>query len=141
MACDICSHTKRAEIENALLNITSENSSVTLESIADTYGLKVEELKVHTMMHTPLGISEEAFNEGGRDSLARKIKLKEADMLSEVANEYMVTLKYLGRKIHEADDVRLLTNSACNLYLGLGGEIRGTVKCMTELDTALNGNR
>ena len=145
MACPVCVHEKRAEIENAILNIGSENSEYTLTNIAELYGLQEQDLRVHALMHNPLGTAVEAGV--GRDSLARRLKLKEADMLSAAANEYMVTLKNVGRKINalaaEGQDPgvlsRMLTKSVADLYLGLGSEIRSTVKTLAELELELNG--
>lgn len=145
MSCPVCQHANRAEIENAILNIGPDNPACTLTSIAAQYNLKEQDIRIHALMHNPLGASLDADN--GKDSLARRIKLKEADMLSVAANEYMVTLKNVGRKINalatEEQDVsvlsRMLTKSMADLYLGLGGEIRSTVKTMAELDIELNG--
>ena len=89
-----------------------------------------------------------------RDSLTRKMKLREADMLAAVGQEYLVTLKTMGRRINKLAQVssidiedeekqlklaKLLTKPMVDLYVGLGGEIRQTVKTMAELDRMLNG--
>ncbi|MEG2479896.1 MAG: hypothetical protein RSA50_06460 [Mucinivorans sp.] len=89
-----------------------------------------------------------------RESLTRRMKLREADMLSAVSNEYLVTLKTMGRRINKLASVssidvededkqlrlaRLLTKPMTDLYIGLGGEIRQTIKTMAELDRMLNG--
>lgn len=145
MSCSVCNHPNRAEIENALLNIGSGNPEYTLSNIAAQYELPEQDLRVHALMHNPIGANIDSDKE--KDSLVRRIKLKEADMLSSVANEYMVTLKNVGRKINkmvanEQDEAvlpRLLTKPVADLYLGLGGEIRSTVKTLAELDTELNG--
>lgn len=196
--CRICSHDERAEIENAILNLTSSappNETNSIEKIAEDYNLDITELKAHAMFHTPLvgdgdleqaevessnlqayaggGIvsadqifvpmadTEEMIMQGQpagfaqpRDSLTRKMKLREADMLAAVSNEYLVTLKTMGRRINKLAAVsfidvededkqirlaRLLTKPMTDLYIGLGGEIRQTVKTMAELDRMLNG--
>ena len=92
-------------------------------------------------------------------SLVRNMKLKEADMLAEVSAEYLITLKAMGRRINsllsdapeagEGEDVpkadkqlktaKLLTKPIVELYLGLGSEIRQTVKTAAEVDRMLNG--
>lgn len=92
-------------------------------------------------------------------SLVRNMKLKEADMLAEVSAEYLITLKAMGRRINsllsdapeygEGEDVpkadkqlktaKLLTKPMVELYLGLGSEIRQTVKTAAEVDRMLNG--
>ena len=87
-------------------------------------------------------------------SLARKMKLREADVLATVNNEYLVTLKAMGRRINrlanvssiDAEDeakkvelAKLLTKPMVDLYIGLGGEIRQNVRAMAEVDRMLNG--
>ena len=149
MVCTICTHPQRAQIENALLEMAPESVSVNLLSISKAYKVSPAQLKVHALMHTPLGINESAFDDSNSgkatDSLTRRIKLREADMLLSVANEYMVTLKLLGRKISAfatQDDVmfsKLLSKPMAELYIGVGGEIRNTIKTMAELDSLLNG--
>lgn len=153
MNCPICNHPDRALIEQSILNMSTDNKSITLKSIVDTYSkngstFTEQDLKVHALMHTPLGVNEsdlESDNGVVTESLTRKIKLQEADMLRNVANEYMVTLKNMGRKINKfvSDDddnaVRLISKSMADMYLGLGGEIRATVKTLADLDQQLNG--
>ena len=69
------------------------------------------------------------------------------DTLEEVALEYLVTLKNVGRRINKyacegEDSVRfekLLTKPVSDLYLGLGSEIRQTMKAIADIDQLLNG--
>ena len=161
--CKICNRTDRADIENAILNISVE-SKLTVESIAEQYGVDVQELRNHALFHTPLVapcdvvISEPATDETqlpeSKISLARKMKLREADILAATNNEYMVTLKAMGRRINrlanvssiDAEDAdkevklaKLLTKPMVDLYIGLGGEIRQNVRAMAEVDRMLNG--
>lgn len=161
--CKICNRTDRADIENAILNISAE-SKITIESIAEQYGVDVQELRNHALFHTPLVapcdivVSESAADESqlteGKTSLARKMKLREADILTTMNNEYMVTLKAMGRRINRLASVssidcedadkevklaKLLTKPMVDLYIGLGGEIRQNVKAMAEVDRMLNG--
>lgn len=171
-SCMICNHPKRDEIENALLTMVFDappNASNSIEAIADQYSVSLEELKMHAMFHTPLvgdgdvaSINKKTAavdNADGnvttsRDSLTRKIKLREADMLATVGREYLVTLKTMGRRINKLAQIssidvedeekqlklaKLLTKPMVDLYIGLGGEIRQTVKTMAELDRMLNG--
>lgn len=178
-SCRICNHPDRAEIENAILTMTADappNEKNSIESIAEQYKVPLDELKMHALFHTPLvgdGDIEELTAEGGvcnipimeagrdvrvapepRDSLTRKMKLREADMLAAVGQEYLVTLKTMGRRINKLAQVsaldveddekqirlaKLLTKPMVDLYVGLGGEIRQTVKTMAELDRMLNG--
>ncbi len=179
-SCRICNHPDRAEIENAILTMTADappNEQNSIEKIAEHYKVPLDELKMHALFHTPLvgdGDIEELHAEGGcngdipsfdpdveqnpkaapRDSLTRRMKLREADMLAAVGQEYLVTLKTMGRRINKLAQVssidiedeekqlklaKLLTKPMVDLYVGLGGEIRQTVKTMAELDRMLNG--
>lgn len=181
-SCRICNHPDRAEIENAILTMTADappNEKNSIEQIAAQYRVDLDELKMHALFHTPLvgdDDIEELHAEVGapicdgdvcdipsfeqttkaatRDSLTRKMKLREADMLAAVGNEYLVTLKTMGRRINKLAQVssidvedeekqlklaKLLTKPMVDLYVGLGGEIRQTVKTMAELDRLLNG--
>ena len=163
--CSICNRLDRAEIENSILNISVE-SGLTVESIAEQYGLDLQELRNHALFHTPLvapcdivtpttdlQLSPDAEAKVPV-SLARKMKLREADILATVNNEYLVTLKAMGRRINrlatvssiDAEDeakkvelAKLLTKPMVDLYIGLGGEIRQNVKAMAEVDRMLNG--
>ena len=141
MACSICTHFQRADIENALLSMSSDNPEVTLEAIAEDYHVTLNELKVHALMHTQMGISPDAAQQA--PSIARQLKLKEADILSAVINEYMVTLKAVGRSInaltYNENFEQRLNKPVVDLYLGTGGEIRSTVKTLAELNGILNG--
>lgn len=179
-SCKICNHPDRAEIENAILTMTADappNEKNSIEQIAEQYKVDLDELKMHALFHTPLvgdGDVEELRDAGGdcnmpilgmppvecaskpepRDSLTRRMKLREADMLAAVGQEYLVTLKTMGRRINKLAQVssidiedeekqlklaKLLTKPMVDLYVGLGGEIRQTVKTMAELDRLLNG--
>ena len=179
-SCKICNHPDRAEIENAILTMTADappNEKNSIEQIAEQYKVDLDELKMHALFHTPLvgdGDVEELRDCGEvcnttildvptvecapkpepRDSLTRRMKLREADMLAAVGQEYLVTLKTMGRRINKLAQVssidiedeekqlklaKLLTKPMVDLYVGLGGEIRQTVKTMAELDRLLNG--
>ena len=168
-ACTICDRSDRAEIENAILNMTSSGEGKTIEQIAEAFDLSVEQLKMHAMFHTPLVSAEDLepqvqaaertslsnYDEVQvepkyRDSLTRKMRLRENDILTELNNEYLITLKALGRRINSlissAEDedqgyrmAKLLTRPVVDLYIGLGGEIRQTVKTISDIDRAING--
>lgn len=177
-SCKICNHADRAEIENAILTMTVNappNEQNSIEQIAEQYKVPLDELKMHALFHTPLvgdgdieelhdaatltmtaGDTEltEVVKAAPRDSLTRRMKLREADMLAAVGQEYLVTLKTMGRRINKLAQVspidiededkqlklaKLLTKPMVDLYVGLGGEIRQTVKTMAELDRMLNG--
>ena len=168
--CTICNHPDRAEIENAILSMTDEVKT-SIEVIAEQYDVSLSDLKMHALFHTPLvdaadieelrdaetlGGTEQTVSVGAtpRDSLTRRMKLREADLLAAVGNEYLVTMKTMGRRINKLAQVseidiedndrqlklaKLLTKPMVDLYVGLGGEIRQTVKTMAELDRLLNG--
>ena len=165
--CTICNHPDRAEIENAILSMT-DGVKTSIEAIAEQYDVSLSDLKMHALFHTPLvGAADiEELRDAGdteqteversapRDSLTRRMKLREADLLAAVGNEYLVTMKTMGRRINKLAQVseidiedndrqlklaKLLTKPMVDLYVGLGGEIRQTVKTMAELDRLLNG--
>lgn len=168
--CTICNHPDRAEIENAILSMT-DWSKLSIEAVAEQYDVSLADLKMHVLFHTPLvgaadieelrdaetlGDTEqtEVVRAAPRDSLTRRMKLREADLLAAVGNEYLVTMKTMGRRINKLAQVseidiedndrqlklaKLLTKPMVDLYVGLGGEIRQTVKTMAELDRLLNG--
>ena len=169
--CTICNHPDRAEIENAILSMTDSTQSgekTSIEVIAEQYDVSLADLKMHALFHTPLvgaadleqlGVTDSEQSDQDekavpRDSLTRRMKLREADLLAAVGNEYLVTLKTMGRRINKLAQVseidvedndrqlklaKLLTKPMVDLYVGLGGEIRQTVKTMAELDRLLNG--
>ena len=161
--CSICNRSDRADIENAILNISSE-TGMTIQKIAEQFQCSEADLRTHALFHTPLVAPLDATTSeaetsdadvlAGKTSLARKMKLREADILSTVNNEYLVTLKAMGRRINklanissiDAEDAekrvelaKLLTKPMVDLYVGLGGEIRQNVKAMAEVDRMLNG--
>lgn len=171
-SCKICNRDDRAEIENAILSMTADappNDENSIEAIAKQFSVSLDELKMHALFHTPLvgdgdieqlepdapvTLELEQPKAQPRDSLTRRMKLREADMLAAVGNEYLVTLKTMGRRINKLAQVssidiedeekqlklaKLLTKPMVDLYVGLGGEIRQTVKTMAELDRLLNG--
>lgn len=151
MECSICAHPKRAEIEKAILRISSTNPSITIEGIAEEYGVTPEDIKKHAILHQALPtdlIPVEEPKEGVvvRDTLARRAKIQEAQLLEDIAFEYYTTLKNLGVKINgmitDEEDIKftkLLTKPVADMYISLGTEIRQTVSAMAELDRMLNG--
>lgn len=153
--CSICKHSSRADIENAILNMSSAEGSLSIENIADHYNISVDDLKMHAMFHTPM-VGADIFESKDEEktSLTRKMKLREADMLSSLNAEYLVTLKAMGRRLNklampstidEEDEdkqfkfSKLLTKPMVELYLGLGGEIRQNVKTLAEIERMING--
>lgn len=165
--CCICNHSERDEIENAILALTTSGSRTgfSIDAIAQQYDVPLDALKMHAMFHTPLvsdadikaieqsQVSDEP-EKPKSSSLTRKIGLREADILVTVANEYLVTMKTMGRRINKMVQIssideedtakqlqlaKLLTKPMVDLYVGMGSEIRQTVKTMGELDRMLNG--
>lgn len=55
-SCPICRHPERAEIERMVLSMSASNPGLTLDAIADAFGISIRELRVHTLMHTPLAL-------------------------------------------------------------------------------------
>lgn len=154
MSCSICNHVNRAAIEIAVLNCSSDKNSQTLQQIADEYHISLNDLKVHMVMHATMGLNDLEFDsttdgtaKEPTPTIARKCKVREADILGEVVNEYLVTMKNLGRRINhtllsdpeEVQAEKLITKPITDMYIGLGGEIRATVKTLGELNQVLNG--
>lgn len=132
MACSICTHPQRAEIEQLLLDTCD------VESVAKQFDVNVDELTIHALRHVDKNHPE--------DSIARNIHKHEADLLIETAEGYRDTFEELNATIINilADPDpsaagRCLTRPIVDLYLGAGREIRETVKAIAELDQLLNG--
>ena len=147
--CGICDRADRADIEKAL-----QASNGDVEAVAQQFDLDPAELKQHAIMCPPVSDTDDTDN--GRDSITRKLKLKEADMLAEAAEEYMSTMKAMGKRLRKLSDTsdldghseegeldfrcaKLMTKPMVDLYVGVGSEVRQTVRTMAELDRLLNG--
>ena len=140
MSCVVCNHPYRAQIENAILNAPSTE---TLEQLAKEFNVSIEDLQVHALMHSPIGADTSNIDQ---ESIARKSKIREMDLLLAAANDYMVTLKTVGDKINneanKGDFVafsRGLSKAMVDLYLGTGSELRNTIKVIADMDNMLNG--
>ena len=79
-ACPICRHPERAEIERMVLSMSASNPSLTLDAIADAFGISVRELRVHTLMHTPLALD---FSAEAETALIDDFKLRAGKPLAE----------------------------------------------------------
>lgn len=140
--CTICSHKLRESIENDLVLCMSGDSDVTFEVVADKYKVPVSDLKVHALMHVSLEASGEKNN-----SIVQKIKLDEASILRDVANEYLVTLRTIGQRIKSAVNQEgetglvKIQKPVVDLYLGCGAEIRNTTETLIRLNQAINGDQ
>lgn len=78
--CMICRHPERAEIERLVLSMSASNPTLTLDAIADAYGISVKELRVHTLMHTPLALD---FSAEAESALIDNFKLRAGQPLTE----------------------------------------------------------
>lgn len=159
--CCICNHKNRTDIESALLAGQApatiakhyevpegalenhrQNCSVYLMSL-DEFDLQVAE-ELEALNHP----GATALKKPG--SIQRQLGLKEADLLANMAQEYMVTLKNLGRKLNRIISIldtpegavmgqRVLRKPVCDMYVQMGGEIRQAVRTMAEIDKMING--
>lgn len=153
MRCAVCEHEQRIEIEKAIKEVLVQGGN--LRTVADRFGVDVDSLKQHALMceesfqpneEQPTGATE-------KDSIARKLKLAEADMLAAVAEEYKKTMLVAGttiRNLLEGRDAgfdvypdikvsKCLTKPLVDLYTGSGDGVRQTVKALGDLDRTLNG--
>lgn len=148
MTCSICNHPRRAEIEKACLLRNFGDYEVTLRDIAQEFEVDLKDLQVHVLMHIPL---EESNVESldSTQSIAGKIKMREADILRSVMEESYVTFKNIGSKIntivaqHSVDNPTLvqITKPLTDLYLGTSQSIRDTADKLMKMDLMLNGEK
>ena len=145
VVCSVCNHPRRAQIERYILNMCDRGEDVDLAVVADRWGLNLDDLKNHIILHSSLGLSSFGNKLPKHQTLAQKIGVREADILLEVANEYMLTLRALGNelsdRIADKDEpiFRTLTKPVTDMYLGLGSEVRATIKTVGELNAMVNG--
>lgn len=145
MACVICTHPRRQEIEDHLLAFDMRGEAGTLDEVAKRFGVPVVELQVHALMHTPM-VRE---TENG-STIAGEIKKGEANILAAVAEEYYVTLRKAGKEIRArlvpSVDQELgtlamgskLSKELVELYLGTGTNIRQTIGAIVEMNQTLS---
>lgn len=142
--CPICDSPDRAEIETALLSI-GDSELQNLDEIAKVYELDIDDLQRHALFHSPIAVTVTGDVVDETPSIARQLKLREADMLAATAAEYMITLKLTGRCIRnmaqqdEYSFARKLTKPLVDLYIGTGGEMRATLKTLAELKAQIEG--
>ena len=148
MTCSICNHEKRAEIEQACLLRNFGDSDVTLKDIATRFNVDLKDLQVHVLMHIPLEASNVESLEK-TDSIAGKIKMREADILRQVMEDSYVVFKNLGDKIntivskHTVDSPTLgqISKATVDLYLGASQSIRDTSDKLMKMDLMVNGEK
>jgi len=156
--CDICTNPDRVDIESAILAgqpITSVAKFYNLNraklqhhiEICSSYLLSLDEFDnlVATEICSTQPVTERTFP----GSIQRQLKLKEADLLAASAQEYMITLKNIGRKINHyvdnsddaeglANQQRFLRKPIMDAYVMIGSEIRQTVRTLAELQKLLD---
>jgi len=97
--------------------------------------------------HTGIGTVNTGIKKPG--SIQRSLSLREGDLLAATSQELFMTLKNIGRKINKfidnsdtpdglAEQQRFLRLPMCQMYVGIAGEIRQTVKTMADIDKQLN---
>ena len=147
--CSICSHTFRSEIELALLNTGSLiSASEKIAEVATAFSVSEADLKLHAIIHSPVPMpNHESSSSSSTNSLARQLKIQEADALTASLNEYLITMGAVGRRIrrHITDEEsvnfeKLLTKSVTDLYLGTGIQIREIIKLLSEVNGLLNSD-
>ena len=146
MTCSICNHPKRAEIERACLLRNFGDTEVTLKDIAKEFDLDLKDLQVHVLMHIPL---EDVNNENMEkvESIASKIKNREAEILHNLMENEYVTFKNISGKINQivsqhtvdAPTMTQITKAVADLYLGTSQSIRDTAEKLMKMDLMMNG--
>lgn len=136
-------HPKIKEIDERILNMDVRKE--TLESIAEEFKVDPIELTQHAVLDISATPPQE--------SLARQLKIKEADALATLQEEYLCTVRETGDFIRStiqdavnagepAEKVavsRLVTKPLVELYVGAGAEVRNNAKTLAELKTILQG--
>ncbi len=83
-----------------------------------------------------------------RKRLADKVDVRESDMLLTAANEHLVMLKTLSRRLNrlaisnDKDDIRferVINGPIVNLYLGASSELRASIDGLAKLNAMING--
>jgi hypothetical protein len=140
MACKICSHEKRAEIEEKLLVRSLGELPLTISDVAREFGVSEMDLQIHSMMHNTTKGPDAA------ESLVAAVKSKEAEYLRASIIDYQRTQMEIGAYIRAAakpengeSKLYKLNKAAVDLYVGIGGEIRSAVDSLVRMNTAING--
>ena len=146
--CKICTHPNRDAIEAVLYRMTPKNADELLQKLSDAYDIDVEEFQRHAMFHACMDLTPQ----GEETSLVRQVKLRETDLLGQVAKDYADTLALVGSRIRQKarnesdadglDDIRFersMTKGLVDLYLGCGDNVRKTIKDIADINQILNG--
>lgn len=154
MPCNICNHHQRREIEDYILAVDTPGFQMSLNDVAVQFGVSLQDLQVHALMHTPLIRLEEIPEEEADNnitSIAASLKKQEAGILYAVAEEYFHTFKQTGKEIRQrlapARDMtdpdaaikKMLPKEMVDLYIGAGNNIRQTVNSIVDMNQKVNG--
>lgn len=149
MACNICKHPHRAEIEEYLSVVDTPGVTITLKEIAEKFGVVVTDLQVHALMHTPLATISQAAENEIIPSIAADMKKAEAGILRAMADEYFCTLRMTGKEIRSrmvpvimengTAAMRNIPKEIVDLYIGTGNNLRQTVATIVEMNQKING--
>lgn len=142
MKCVICEHPQRTEIDLALLERSWGEPNSTLQSIVEQYHVPMIALQQHAVLHFTMPTVENPQ----QASITDKVKLHEADILREAANDYYYTLKNLGQRLNALINgdplaLKLIQAPLVELYLGAGKNIKEIVESLIKIDQAVNGDQ
>lgn len=107
MACAICTHKDRLDIEADLRSRNIADTNITLQSIADDYDVNITDLQVHAMTHSfatdkNKNTSVDAGTATKPVSFVDAIEYREALYLREVIADNIATLRETGEIIRRA---------------------------------------
>lgn len=144
MACVICNHEHREEIEALLMASDYGTSGKSMSDIANEYNVSVTDLQVHALMHSPATVLE---SEGVQQSIAGEVKKREASLLAAMADEYYATLKVVGRDLRSTimndsqGGALKVTRQEVDLYIGTGNNLRSTLESIVTINQKINGEK
>ena len=151
MPCMICSHPQRREIEDYLMTFDTPGFSMSLKEIAAKFGVGLQDLQVHSLMHAASMRVEDAPLPEGITSISADLKKSEASLLYTVAQDYLHTLTVAGaelrqrlkpssRKDPENDTISLrpLPKEMVELYIGAGNNLRQTIGTIVDMNQKIS---
>lgn len=142
MPCAVCSHPNKKDIDDQLLSFSYQAAqngdtvsvdSLTLESIAKEYNLRVQDLQVHAFMHLR-HVEDET-------SIVQATKLTEIVELRKVIDDFSATMSATGKLLRSKmqSDAPVIPKGSVELYLGAGNGIRQIVNDMVDANMRING--
>lgn len=145
MNCTICSHPKRAEIEQDVLSRSFVENPVTLADIAKKYEVSYNDLLVHVLMHVSVTTTLQPIQE----SLAGEIKRAEANIIYAQLEDNYILAKNLGAKLNDIiarhDDQHItlnqITKPVVDLYLGANLSSREAAEKLMKMNLVVNGEK